>query len=238
MYKMIKMIVLLLFAMPLMHTPLMAEPPSHAPWDALLKKYVSADGKVNYKGLKADKAKLDAYLAALSANPPEEDWSSKAEMAYWINAYNAYTVKLIIGKYPLKGIRELHEGNPWDVKWIKIGGKTYSLNNIEHDILRAQFKDARIHFAVNCAAKSCPPLLNKAWTADNLHATLEQQAVAFINNPRYNKIAGGNVQVSRIFEWYKEDFGDLAAYLNKYSKTKISANTKISFLEYDWSLNE
>lgn len=212
--------------------------PSHEAWDALLKKYVSATGKVNYKGFKADKSKLEDYLKILSSNAPEESWSKAEEMAFWINAYNAFTIKLIVDNYPLSSINKLHGGKPWDQKWIKIGGKTYSLNNIENDILRPKFKDARIHFAVNCAAKSCPPLLNAAWTASNLNSNLDAQAKKFINNSAFNKLSEKKVEVSKIFDWYKEDFGDLPAFLNKYASTKVGAKAKVVFLEYDWSLNE
>lgn len=132
----------------------------------------------------------------------------------------------------------MHDGKPWDVKWIKIGDKTYSLNNIEHDIIRPKYKEPRIHFAVNCAAKSCPPLLNKAWTASNLETNLANQAQKFINNTKYNQLSASTVKVSRIFDWYKEDFGDLINYLNQFSSTKINATAKISFIEYDWALNK
>ena len=127
-------------------------------WNGLLRKYVNSSGKVNYKGFKSDKSKLDAYLKELENNPIQENWSKAKKMAYWINAYNAFTIKLIVDNYPISSITKLHGGKPWDVKWIKLGGQTYSLNNIENDILRPKYKDARIHFAVNCAAKSCPPL--------------------------------------------------------------------------------
>ncbi len=159
-------------------------------------------------------------------------------MAFWINAYNAFTVKLIVDNYPISSIMKLDNGKVWDRKWINIGGKTYSLNNIENDILRPQFKDPRIHFAVNCAAKSCPPLLNRAWTAANLESNFEKQARAFINNPEFNKISAKEVEVSKIFDWYASDFGNLIDYLNKYSSTKINANAKVKFREYDWALNE
>ncbi|TAK34719.1 MAG: DUF547 domain-containing protein [Saprospiraceae bacterium] len=215
-----------------------ASPPSHEAWDKLLKQYVSTAGKVNYAGLKKDVARLDAYLATLSANPPQSSWSRGEKMAFWINAYNANTVKLIVDNYPLSSITKLHGGNPWKVEWIKIGGKTYSLDFIENGILRPQFKDARIHFAVNCAAKSCPPLLNRAWTAATLESNFEQQAKAFINNPAFNKISAKEVQVSKIFEWYAADFGDLASFLNKYAATPIKPNAKVKYLEYNWALNE
>lgn len=217
---------------------LFATPPSHETWDALLKKHVSATGQVNYKGIKAEKSKLEDYLKTLSTNAPEESWSKAEQMAFWINAYNAFTIKLIVDNYPTSSITKLHAGKPWDQKWIKIGSKTYTLNNIENDILRPQFKDARIHFAVNCAAKSCPPLLNAAWTATNLNSNLDAQAKKFINNPAFNKLSEKKAEVSKIFEWYAADFGKLIDFLNKYATTKASAKAKVSYLEYDWGLNE
>lgn len=211
---------------------------SHQAWDKVLRKYVSATGKVNYKGMKAEEAELDAYLDHLENTPVQQDWSRAKKMAYWINAYNAFTVKLILKNYPVSSITKLEGGKPWDVKWIRLGDKTYSLNNIEHDILRPQFKDARIHFAVNCAARSCPPLLNRAWTEENLNDYFDQQAKAFINDPKYNEIRTSEVTLSKIFEWYREDFGNLIDFLNKYSTTSIKENAEISFKEYDWTLNE
>ena len=211
---------------------------SHQTWDDLLRSYVSATGKVNYTGLKANKSKLEGYLNDLKNNPPQNDWSRIKTMAYWINAYNAFTVKLILDNYPVSSINKLEGGKPWDKKWIKIGNNTYSLNNIENDILRPKYKDPRIHFAVNCAAKSCPPLLNRAWTEDNLNSNFEKQAKEFINNSNYNKITASKVQVSKIFEWYAADFGNLTDYLNKYASTKINSNAKVEYLEYNWDLNE
>ena len=212
--------------------------PNHNTWNSLLQKHVSNSGKVNYSGFKTDLATLNAYLADLAANAPNNTWSRNEKMAYWINAYNAFTVKLIVQNYPTSSITKLHGGKPWDHKWIQLGNKTYTLNNIENDILRPVYKDARIHFAVNCAAKSCPPLLNQAWTASNLNNNFEKQAKAFINNPKFNKISTDTVEISKIFEWYAVDFDDLLAYLNKYSTTQIDANAKISYKEYDWALNE
>ncbi len=159
-------------------------------------------------------------------------------MAFWINAYNANTIKLILKKYPVKSITDLDGGKPWDVKWIKIGSKTYSLNNIEHDIIRPRYKDARIHFAVNCAAASCPPLPNKAFTAANLNSLLESRTRSFVRNSKYNTINDDAVKVSKIFDWYGEDFGDLREYLNKYAATEIPEGTEIGFAEYDWALNK
>ncbi len=211
--------------------------PDHSIWNKLLEKHVSSKGQVDYKGFKEDAAQLDIYLEELVQNPVQSDWPRAHKMAYWINAYNAFTVKLIVDNYPVKSIRNLNEGNPWDVKWIKLGNKTYSLNNIEHDILRPQFNDARIHFAVNCAAKSCPPLANQAFTANNLEELLNKQTRQFINNGTYNNLSTNEVHISKIFEWYKGDFGDIQAYLNKYADKKINEKAKVSYQEYDWALN-
>lgn len=212
--------------------------PNHDAWDKLLQQYVNAEGRVNYEGFKKDKSRLEAYLKTLETNPPQGNWPKNEQMAFWINAYNAATIKLIIDHYPLASITHLDGGKPWDVKRVKIGSQTYSLNQIENDILRPQFRDARIHFAVNCAALSCPPLLNRAWTAAYLDRYFDQQAKAFINNRRFNKISATSAQVSRIFEWYAADFGTLTTFLNQYAAVKIAAGAKLTYLEYDWGLNK
>lgn len=211
---------------------------SHAAWDALAKKHISSTGKVNYKGFKADITAFNAYLKSLADNPVQSSWSRNEKMAYWINAYNAFTIKLIVDNYPVKSIMDLDGGKPWDKKWIKLGDKTYSLNNIEHDILRPKYKDARIHFAVNCAAKSCPPVWNRAWTAANLNGQLEKATKTFINNTKYNSVGGSNASISKIFEWYAVDFGNITDYLNKYANTKVGAGTTVKYQEYNWALNE
>lgn len=211
---------------------------SHTAWNTLAQKHISAAGKVNYKGFKADIAAFDAYLKSLADNPVQSSWTREEKMAYWINAYNAFTIKLIVDNYPVKSIMDLEGGKPWDKKWIKLGGKTYSLNNIEHDILRPTYKDARIHFAVNCAAKSCPPVWNQAWTAKNLNGQLARSAKQFINNTKYNKVGGSEASISKIFEWYAVDFGDIITYLNKYATTKVAAGTTVTYQDYNWALNE
>lgn len=212
--------------------------PDHSSFNALLKRHVNAGGNVNYSQLKQDEKKLDEYLSNLSDNPPSDDWSRNERLAYWINAYNAYTLKLIVENYPVKSITDLNGGKPWDRKWIEIGDRTYSLNQIEHDIIRPRFKEPRIHFAVNCAAASCPPLPNKAFTANNLNSLLETRTRAFIRNDAYNTVNTDEVAVSKIFDWYGEDFGDLRAYLNRYADIEIPAGKEIGFREYDWALNE
>ena len=207
----------------------------HKAFDALLRKHVSSSGVVNYAGFKSDVSKLDAYLANLSANPVKDSWSRNEKLAYWINAYNANTIKLIVNNYPIAKITDLDGGKPWDRKWIKLGTKTYSLNNIENDIIRPQFKEPRIHFAVNCAAKSCPTLMNKAWLPNSLESDFTKMTKAFINNSSFNEISSGGATVSKIFEWYGEDFGDVKAFINRYANTKV--NGDIKFKDYDWSLN-
>ncbi|RMF00012.1 MAG: DUF547 domain-containing protein [Bacteroidetes bacterium] len=211
--------------------------PNHQSWDALLRTYVSSSGRVDYRRWQADMDQLDTYLETLSQQAPQKDWPAAEVKAYWINAYNAFTVKLVLENYPLQSIRDLDGGNPWDRKWIEIGDNTYSLNQIEHQILRPRFRDARIHFAINCAAASCPPLFNRAFTASNTERLLTQLTEAFINNPVYNTITEEQAEVSKIFEWYAEDFGDLRSYLNQYSRTNIGPDTPITFKAYDWALN-
>jgi len=123
------------------------------------------------------------------------------------------------------------------VKWIHLGEKTYSLNNIEHDIIRPTFDEPRIHFAVNCAAKSCPPLKPKAYTTENLEKLLDEASNYFINNSDYNKITSTSAEISQIFEWYGDDFGDVRSFINRYRSDNIDKSVSIKYISYDWSLN-
>ncbi len=209
----------------------------HAAWDTLLRRHVDGEGRVNYAGLVSEKAALKAYLRALAQHPPTPSWSRAEKMAYWINAYNAFTVDLVVEHYPVESITQIDGGKPWDVKRIRIGDVFYSLNDIEHEILRKQFGDARIHFALNCAARSCPPLYGRAYTAENLERTLEERTRKFIRDVRFNRIAPNRLEVSRIFEWYADDFGDVRAFLSRYSGIDIAPDAVLTFAEYDWRLN-
>ncbi len=211
--------------------------PNHATLDGLLKAHVSASGVVDYAGLKSKESKLDEYLTKLETNPPGTTWNRNQKLAYWINAYNAYTIKLILKNYPVKSITDLHGGKPWDVKWIKIDGKNLSLNNIENDIIRPKFNEPRIHFAVNCAAKSCPPLLNAAYKDKSLDSQLESQTKKFVNNSAYNTLGKNEITVSKIFDWYGKDFGSVASFVMRYADSTVKPNAKVSFMEYDWALN-
>lgn len=224
-------------------------PPSHEIFDKLLKKHVSKDGKVDYKGFISDKNEFQKYLDLLSSNAPDKaKWSEDEQLAYWINVYNAFTIKLIIDNYPVKSIQDLHPklkiplvNTVWHKKFFQIGGKDASLDEVEHKILRKEFDEPRIHFAVNCASYSCPPLRPEAFTAEKVDKQLEEQAISFINDKRHNTIQADKVEISSIFSWFKGDFtknGSLIDYLNKYSKVKINSNAKVSHKDYDWSLNE
>ncbi len=206
--------------------------------EQLLQKYVSDEGKVNYKGLKLERKRLEEICQSLSSGEVAAGAPRNEQMAYWINVYNLFTIKLIVDNYPITSIQKLDNGKTWDVARIPIGEKKYSLNDIENKILRTKFKDARIHFALNCGAKSCPPLYNRAWKADNLEANLAQRTVKFINNQKFNKLAQTEIKIAKIFDWYQTDFGSIIDFLNKYSVTKINKNAKIVFLDYDWTLNE
>jgi len=214
-----------------------AQPPSHQNFSQQLQRFVSEKGMVDYTGWKKEESNLDLYLNSLAQNPPEKNWSRSQKLAYWINAYNAFTIKLILKNQPVKSIRDLHNGNPWEIPWMKLGDQNYSLNQIEHAIIRPQFEDPRIHFALNCAATSCPPLLNEAFLPEKLDAQLEAQTREFINDPRFHQLSGKAFQTSQIFNWYGEDFGELIDFLNSYRNEKLATGTKITFAGYDWSLN-
>ena len=211
---------------------------THQKWNDLLKKHVSENGNVDYKGFKKEEAVLESYLELLSKNLPQKSWTKNATLAYWINAYNAFTVKLILDNYPVKSIKKIN--SPWDAAFINLGNKKYSLGQIEHKILR-KMNEPRIHFAINCASYSCPNLLNEAYTEKYLNNQLDAAAKSFINDKTKNNITANNIEISSIFDWFTSDFkkkGTLIDFLNKYSSVKINAKAKISYKEYNWNLNE
>ena len=211
---------------------------NHKQWNDLLQKHVTSKGNVDYKGFKKEEKELQVYLNILAKNLPEKSWSKNAVLAYWINAYNAYTVKLILDNYPTKSIKKID--SPWDREFFTLGNKKYSLGEIEHKILR-KMDEPRIHFAINCASYSCPNLLNEAYTEKNLQSQIESSAKSFINDKTKNTITSNKIDISSIFDWFTSDFkkeGTLIDYLNKYSTVKIDKNAKISYKEYNWNLNE
>jgi hypothetical protein len=220
---------------------------SHEKWDQLLKKYVTEHGIVNYEGFLKDKKKINEYLEYLNQNPPQNKWTNYEKLAFWINTYNAATVKLIVDNYPVQSIQDLQPTlripfiyDVWHKEFFKIGGKNRSLDEVEHEILRKEFDEPRIHFAINCASVSCPKLRNEAYDAGKLDEQLNAQARYFINTNRYNQISSNHIKISRIFLWFVSDFTKnslLINFLNKYSDVKIEEDAKIEYLDYDWGLN-
>jgi hypothetical protein len=211
--------------------------PDHIMWNSLLGRYVTAAGVVNYTAMKAD-VKFDQYLLELEGSHPDASWSMNERKAYWINAYNAYTVKLVTDNMPLKSIKDIED--PWDKKFIDIEGNSYSLNQIEHEILRPKFSDPRVHFAINCASISCPRLAHKAYSAKLLDQQLEQATRSFVNNKSFNTITASSISLSPIFDWFKEDFelkGGVNKFINRYSSVTVDLDAKISYTDYDWGLN-
>ncbi len=249
-YSLITVIALLLtFCSPSVATSLDAEPPSHEQFDTLLKKYVDEEGLVNYKGLSKERSKLKAYLSILENNAPAKTWTENEKLAYWINAYNAYTLDLILEYYPVKSIKDIGAAikipfvnTPWDIKFIKIAGEEYDLNNIEHGIIRKEFDEPRIHFALVCAAVSCPKLQSEAYSPEKLDAQLTRAATEFLANKKKNDIKGPNeATLSKLFSWYGGDFKKkttLVDYINQYAPTKLNKDADIDFMEYFWELNE
>ncbi len=210
----------------------------HTPWNTILEKYVDAAGNVAYLKLAADLKPLESYLAMLSENPALQESPKNERLAYYINLYNAATVKLIADHYPLKSIKDID--SPWDTKWIKVGANQLSLGEIENDILR-KMNEPRIHFAINCASVSCPQLPSRAFRAETMEEQLQEVTVAFIMDPAKNQLKTDPLQLSHIFDWYQADFtkgGSIQDYLNRYSSIPVPGDARIEFMEYDWGLND
>ncbi len=232
----------------------------HSGWNELLGKYAKEDGrKFDYAGLKSDEAdevRINEYLTAL-AEAELPTFSRPELLALFINAYNAYTVKTILdkvsaqGEYEIKSIRDIR--SVFDREEHVVGGFRLSLNNIEHNVLRPYFKDPRIHFAVNCASTSCPPLPVKAFTGESVEEQLEAEIRKVLSSPDYIRVEEGRLLVTKIMDWYGSDFvkeGYLGAekhlsdYIKKYTRQDVrewivsqSSPPKPKFIKYDWSLN-
>ena len=216
---------------------IVSAPITHELWHEILKSNVSDNGMVNYMGIKNNN-KFITYINLLESNHPNENWSKEEQLSYWINAYNAFTVKLIIDHWPVKSIKDI--SSPWKKSFINIESETYSLNDIEHEILRKKFKEPRIHFAINCASYSCPVMVPFAFNSKGLEDQLELVTRSFINDHDRNVISSDLIQVSNIFKWFQEDFtrsGSLQSFIQKYTSVKLTNATKIEYLEYNWSLN-
>jgi hypothetical protein len=239
---------------------------SHAQWDALTKKHVvwlpgGHASQVDYKGFQADRPALKAYLDGVSSvNHADYDgWSKSQKLAFLINAYNAFTVELILTEYPkVKSIKDLGSliRSPWKKKFFTLLGREHGLDDIEQGMIRTpgSFDEARIHMAVNCASIGCPALRDEALAADQLDAQLENGVVRFLSDHSRNRFnpQSGRLEVSKIFDWYAKDFaaraGSVEAWLAKYAE-KLAADpkqqqlirdkkVKLDFLDYDWTLND
>ena len=206
-------------------------------FETFLQKYVDDKGKVNYAKINTNKVDLDKVVARFEALKPKENWSKNEKLAYWINAYNAFSIKLIIDHYPLKSILDIDKA--WKINFINIEGSKISLDDIDYRILK-KLNDPRIHFAINCASYSCPSLKNRAFYPDTIENELEDAAFTFLNDLERNQITKKEAKISKLFDWFTADFTaqtDLISFINQYSKVKINDKTKITFLEYNWNLN-
>ncbi len=240
---------------------------SHQPWTELLGAYVTplADGtstQVDYQGLATQDKKLNTYLASLSkvSRSSFDQWEKREQLAFLINAYNAWTVKLILNNYPgidsIKDIGSFFQ-SPWKKNFIPLLGEQRSLDNIEHGLIRGsgRYRDPRIHFAVNCASVGCPALRPEAYHADRLDAQLQAQTEQFLADKSRNRLVGGELYISSIFKWYGEDFEKvwrnahsvqsfLALYADSLSLNEQQAhelaqgNIAIHYLDYNWQLNK
>ncbi len=212
----------------------------------LLEKYVDK-GHVNYAGFKAEESRLDEYLALMAQIDPDQ-LSRDEQFAFYANAYNAWTIKLILKHYP--GISSIKEAggifsSPWKQEIARIDGQLMTLDHIEHDILRPVYKDPRVHFAINCAALSCPPLGSEPFSGETLDQQLDTLTRQFINNSESNYLDGNTLRVSRIFKWFGEDFDDnildfFLTYADGDFKAALEARKteiRVKYLDYDWSLN-
>lgn len=231
---------------------------THEPFNQVLRSYLNEQGLVHYARLVDDfkkeaKHPLALYLEQLESVSPEayDNWNELQKKAFLINAYNALTLKLIINHYPVKSIKDIGSlfTKPWSIKFFKLlGGKIQALDPLEHDVLRASFKDYRIHAAVNCASISCPALRGEAYTASKLEAQLDEQMRLWLADPSRNQIdpARKEQKLSKIFDWYGQDFikwgGGITSVLKRHSPnsswTALGDDIKIKYLDYDWRLNQ
>ena len=213
----------------------------HQLWNELLQKHVSDDGNVNYQSFKTDHKKLLDYIYVLDlsySHKSFESLSKEEKLAYWINAYNALTVDLIIRNYPVKSIKDIN--NPWKQRLWEFGKNNYNLDEIEHEILR-NMNEPRIHFAIVCASYSCPKLQNEAFTAEKLDQQLTKATKDFLADTNRNEISENSIAISKIFDWFSKDFtknGSLIDFLNLYTKVNISPNAKKRYKDYNWDLND
>ncbi|MFQ6097467.1 MAG: DUF547 domain-containing protein [Armatimonadota bacterium] len=235
-------------------------PFDYASFSRVLEKRVNDLGMVDYAGIKAAPADLDAFIAQLKEDSPDNNlamFASEDEaLAYWINAYNAWMIKIIADHYPVASVQDIGDrpGAVFEDKLCVCGGKKMSLNDIEVGIIRARYLEPRIHFALNCASLGCPPLPRKPFLPDTLDAQLEAAARDFFGRKWYCRVAddGRTVAVTSILDWYREDFldwltengqnSDIATYVALYApdevRRAIATGAEIEFMDYDWRLTD
>ncbi|HEU4351535.1 MAG TPA: DUF547 domain-containing protein [Burkholderiales bacterium] len=224
---------------------------SHGAWSVLLKKHVvlldaGKASQMNYAGMAQDHAALKAYLQELSSVSEVEfdRWTKAEQMAFLINAYNAYTVEKILTRYPdIRSIWDFGKffGNPFRDEFFSLLGHRTSLDGIEHGVLRKRYREPRIHYAVNCASIGCPMLREQAYVAARLDGQLEEQTRRFLSDRTRNRFRDGRLEVSKIFDWYKEDFEPREEYFVRYAGVlgmPPGARPRLVFLDYDWALND
>lgn len=231
---------------------------NHGPWQAILDSYLkeheSGVNRFDYASLKAtveDRSKLNGYLDHLQSIDPR-DYARIEQKAYWINFYNALTVKVVVDAYPVDSIKAIHEGwiprtGPWSDVHANVAGQDLTLDNIEHGILRPIWRDERIHYAVNCASIGCPNLASDAYTSDNTESLLHAGARDYVNHARGVDVVDGDfIVLSSIYDWWVYDFGNseegVLTHLIKYADAELAAQLKdfsgaIDY-EYDWDLNQ
>jgi hypothetical protein len=223
----------------------------HSKFDQALKTYVSDSGLVDYNGIAEDQA-FDSYVKSLQSTD-SDSMSENEQLAFWINAYNAVTIDKVIKWKPKKSVRETFIPGVWTATKFfttqehTVAGKRLSQDDIEHEILRKQFKDPRIHFAIICASSSCPPLPRFAYTGENVQLKLEEETRKYLNSLRGTRIdyAENTLYLSKLFDWFAGDFESksgsvlnfLRPYIEEKSREFLERDPKIAYIHYDWSLN-
>ncbi|SON48117.1 DUF547 domain-containing protein [Vibrio tapetis] len=220
---------------------------SHQDWQQFLDDYLVLEGQhhlVTYANVSnPDKKQLQNYIDQLALVDPRQ-YSKKEQYAYWVNLYNALTIDLILDNYPIESITKLggfFSFGPWGDELVTVAGKSLTLNDIEHRILRPIWQDPRTHYAVNCASLGCPNLQQTAFTAQNTNVLLEQAAHEFINSDKGVKLSASSTQLSSIYDWFKTDFGaDEAALLKHIQQYRPDIKELVGKVryDYDWNLNQ
>ena len=223
---------------------------SHDLWDEVLQRRVEAGGLVDYVGLQTDRVALDEYVYRIQETDPRA-WTREARMAFWINAYNALTLRGVLALLPADPARwprfSLVSVTPvfWKTTRFRAGTRELTLDAIEQDVLRAEFRDGRLHAALNCASRGCPRLQPRAFVAGRLEAQLDAACADWASDPAHNRLEGSRLLVSAIFEWYARDFeGGPRVFLARYARDAAfrqrlagPETLTIETLEYDWALN-